>query len=488
MFFANGSTLSPVSGPAPRTALYRGKGDGTFEDVTDAAGVGRNGWGQGIAVGDYDNDGFPDVYLTYFGRNVLFRNKRDGTFEDVTDRAATGGSGWSTGAAFADYDNDGDLDLYVARYVDLDLKTATLPGSQPNCRYRGHPVMCGPRGLDGARDSLYRNNGDGTFTDVSAAAGELDKDRLRGLGVVWGDVDDDGDPDLAVANDAHPNLLYRNNGNGTFTDVAFESGVAYDEDGRERAGMGIDLGDFDNDGRLDMVITNFYGEPNALYRNQGGATFAEVSWPAGIGRATMNSLGWGTRFADLDNDTWNDLLFVNGHVYPEIDRYRMTETFAQRTLVFRNRGDGSFEDVTAQSGEILAVSRAGRAAAFGDYDNDGDLDVLVTVLNGPPVLLRNEADRSAHWLEVGLVGSRTNRDGIGVKVTVNAGDKRLTAERHSGGSYLSESDPRLHFGLGAAGGPVTLELRWPSGIRQVLRGVPVDRLVVVDETHGLVRK
>jgi hypothetical protein len=486
IYLVNGRTLRP-DGEPPRSALFRNQGDGRFGDVTARAGVGRSGWGQGVAVGDVDNDGAVDLYLTFFGENVLYRNNRDGSFSDITASAGVAAGGWSTSAAFADYDKDGDLDLYVARYVDFDLERAPLPGSQPNCRYAGLPVMCGPRGLPGGRDLLYRNNGDLTFSDVTAAAGELDREAYRGLGVVFGDYDDDGWPDLLVANDAHPNLLFHNEGNGTFTDVAFEAGVAFDEDGRERAGMGVDLGDYDNDGRLDVVITNFQGEPNALYRNLGRGLFQETTWPSGLGAPTLPYLGWGTRFIDFDNDGWSDLLFVNGHVYPEVDRHGLEETFAQRTLVFRNRGDGRFADVTAAAGPALAVRRAGRGAAFGDYDDDGRVDVLITGLNEAPALLHNETTPAGHWLSVALLGRRSNRDGIGSRITLDAGGQRQVREVHADGSYLSQSDRRAHFGLGQAVSAASLEVRWPSGVVDRLSNVPADRRLWIEEGRGLVR-
>jgi hypothetical protein len=481
-YLVNGRTLK---GPeAPRSALFRNVGEGRFEDVTARAGVGRSGWGQGVAVGDVDNDGRLDLYLTFFGENVLLRNNGDGTFSDVTARAGVAAGGWSTSAAFADYDKDGDLDLYVARYVDFDLEHAPLPGSQANCRYAGLPVMCGPRGLAGARDVLYRNDGDARFSDVTAAAGDLDRERLRGLGVVFGDYDDDGWPDLMVANDAHANLLFHNEGNGSFTEVGFEAGVAFDEDGRERAGMGIDFGDYDNDGRLDAVITNFQGEPNALYRNLGRGQFLEATWPSGLGQPTLPYLGWGTRFADLDNDGWSDLLFVNGHVYPEVERYGLEESFAQRSLVFRNQGDGRFADVTASAGPALAVRHAGRGAAIGDYDDDGRVDVLVTSLNEPPALLHNDS-AGGHWLSVELKGRRSNRNGVGARLRLEAGSLRQVREIGAGGSYLSQSELRAHFGLGAATS-AALEVRWPSGVVDRIASLPADRRVVVEEGAGIV--
>jgi len=489
VFFANGTTLEGFpEGQGPRCALYHNNGDGTFTDVTVAAGVARSGWGQGVAVGDYDNDGWPDLYLTFFGRNVLLRNKGDGTFADVTDAAGVGAGGWSTSAAFADYDNDGRLDLYVARYVDFDLKAAARPGEKKNCFYHGFPVMCGPRGLAGARDVLFHNNGDGTFADVTVRAGDLDRERYRGLGVVWGDYDDDGWPDLFVANDAHPNLLYHNNRNGTFTEVAFAAGVAFDEDGRERAGMGVDFGDYDNDGRLDLVVTNFYGEPHSLYLNQGHGTFRETTWPSGIGPGTMRALGWGTGFVDFDNDGSTDLFFVNGHVYPEVDRQKLDETYAEQSLVFRNKGDGTFADVTGSAGEALAPRWVGRGAAFGDYDDDGRVDVVISTVNGRAVLLRNESPPSNHWLTVKLVGRRGNRDAIGARVKVRAGVRTLTREVHGGGSYLSQSDLRVHFGLGSVAPVPSLEVRWPGGAVERFSEVAADQILTIEEGEGIVAR
>lgn len=486
IFVVNGTTLQGSDRP-PRSALFRNKGDGTFEDVTLKAGVGLSGWGQGVAVGDYDNDGWPDLYVTFFGRNVLLHNKGDGTFEDVTDRAGVGAGGWSTGAAFGDYDKDGFLDLYVARYIDFDPKTAPLPGSQPNCRYNGFPVMCGPRGLPGARDILYHNNGDGTFTDVTVRAGDLDKNHYRGLGVVWGDYDNDGWPDLFVANDAHPNLLYHNNRNGTFSEVALEAGVAFDEDGRERAGMGVDFADYNNDGWLDLVITNFYGEPHSLYLNQKNGTFLETTWPSGIGEATTHYLGWGAGFVDFDNDGWKDLFFVHGHVYPEVEGHGLDERYAERNLVFRNEGDGRFRDVTPSAGPDLATARVGRGAAFGDYDNDGKVDVLVSSINDRLVLLHNETRTTNHWLNVRLLGKKSNRDGLGARISAHLGTTDLTHEVHGGGSYLSQSDYRAHFGLGRSRVVPLLEIRWPSGVVDRLKDVAADRNIVVEEGKGAVR-
>jgi enediyne biosynthesis protein E4 len=484
LYLVNGTTLEAAPAAAPRSALYRGRGDGTFEDVTARAGAGRGGWGQGVTAADYDNEGWPDLYLTFFGENVLLRNQGDGTFRDVTARAGVAAPGWSTGAAWADYDRDGDLDLYVAQYVDFDLARAPRPGSQPNCFYAGAPVMCGPRGLPGARDRLFRNEGDGRFTDVTERAG-IDRERLRGLGVVWGDYDDDLWPDVMVADDAHPNLLYRNNRDGTFTEIAFAAGVAFDEDGRERAGMGVDCGDYDGDGRLDIVITNFQGEPNALYRNAGQGLFREETWAAGLGEPTVPYLGWGAGFADFDNDRRLDLFFANGHVYPEVDQRRLDERYAQRALVFRNAGSGRFTDATASAGPDVNAPRAARGAAFGDYDEDGRVDVLVSTVNDRVVLLRNETAHAGHWLSVRLRGRRSNRDGVGARVVLDAGGTRQVREVHTGGSYLSQSDLRAHFGLGADTAAAAIEVRWPSGTVDRVAKVAGDRTVVIEEGVGL---
>jgi hypothetical protein len=395
------------------------------------------------------------------------------------------GGGWSTSASFGDYDRDGKLDLYVARYVYFDLAKAPLPGSQPNCVYAGFPVMCGPRGLSGQRDLLFHNEGRGTFKDVTEAAG-IDRDQLRGLGVVFGDYDDDSWPDILVANDAHPNQLYHNNQNGTFDEVALEAGVAFDEDGRARAGMGVDMADYDNDGRLDVVVTNFQGEPNALYRNLGRGLFEETTWSAGLGEATLPYLGWGAGIVDLDNDGAPDLFFVNGHVYPEVNRHNLDEPYAQRALVFKNLGDGRFADATSSAGPDMARPRPGRGAAFGDYDEDGRLDVLVTAVNDRVALLHNESGADHHWLSVGLEGRRSNRQGLGARIVLEAPGGRQVREVRAGGSYLSQSDPRVHFGLGRSGTASSLEVRWPSGVLDRLSNVAGDRTIVIEEGRGLV--
>jgi hypothetical protein len=487
LFFTNGSTLESTS-PVPRSYLYRGSKDGTFTDVTASAGVGRSGWGQGVAVGDYDNDGFPDIYLTFYGQNVLFHNNGDGTFTDVTAKAGVAAGGWSTSAAWADYDSDGKLDLYVTRYIDFDLATAPLPGARVpgvNCTYRGFPVMCGPRGLHGARDILYHNNGDGTFTDVTERAG-IDRSRYRGLGVVWGDYNNDGRPDVLVANDAQPNLLYRNRGDGTFEEVALPAGVAVDEDGRERAGMGIDFADYDNDGWLDIAIGNFFGEPCSLYRNRHDGTFEETTWSSGIGRPTIPVLTWGARFFDYDNDGWKDLVFGNGHVYPEVDTHGLDETYAQRAILFHNDGGRTFSDVGRAAGSAWGERWAARGVAVGDYDNDGHVDIVIAVVNKAPVLLRNRGGDANHWLSIRLQGTQSNRDAIGARIKVTAGGRSMMEEVRSGGSYLSQSDLRAHFGLGGATAADRVEISWPSGTIERLGPLAADSFVTIRERAGVV--
>lgn len=491
LFFANGTTLNAAASSAEHSHLYRGQGDGSFTDVTEKAGVSRAGWGQGVAVGDYDNDGFADLYLTFFGGNILFRNNGNGTFSDVTGKAGVGAGGWSTSAAWADYDNDGLLDLFVARYIDFDLATAPLPGAQVpgvNCIYRGFPVMCGPKGLRGARDLLFHNNGDGTFTDVTARAG-IDRTNSRGLGAVWGDYNNDGWPDLLVANDVQPNQLYRNRHDGTFEDVALVAGVAVDEDGRERAGMGVDFADYDNDGWLDIAIGNFYGEPSSLYRNQHDGTFAETTWKSGIGPPTVPALTWGTRFFDYDHDGFKDLLFVNGHVYPEVDAHKLDETYAERAALFHNDGSGGFVLAGATLGDVWSARWAARGAAVGDFDNDGDLDVVVAVINGRPVLLENRGGSAAgHWLSLKLEGTRSNRSAIGARVTIRSGSQSLIEEVRSGGSYLSQSDLRVHIGLGPQTRVAAIDIAWPSGRKEAIGAADADQFLTIREGSGITSK
>jgi enediyne biosynthesis protein E4 len=489
LLFTNGATIGGEA-TAPSLRLYRGNGSGAFTDVTDRAGVGRSGWGQGVAVADYDNDGFEDIYLTFFGKNILFHNNRNGTFTDVSARAGVAAGGWSTSAAWFDYDSDRLVDLFVARYIDFSLETAPLPGAQQpgvNCSYRGFPVMCGPRGLKGMRDLLFRNNGDGTFTDVTDRAG-IDASQYRGLGVVSGDYDNDGKVDLFVANDAQPNQLYRNHGGGRFEETAWDAGVAVDEDGRARAGMGVDFGDYDNDGWLDLTIGNFFGEPSSLYRNQQDGTFVETTWSSRIGPPTIPILTWGSKFLDYDNDGLKDLLYVNGHVYPEVDAHRLDETYAQRPFLFRNGGKGTFTSVAGSAGPVWNERWAARGAAIGDFDNDGDVDIAIAIVNGVPILLRNNGESVGHWITVSLLGTASNRDAIGARVTVRAGQRTITEAVGSGGSYLSHSDRRIHIGVGETPRIDTLEVTWPSGTKERLGPIDVDSFITIKEGSGVVSR
>ncbi len=507
LFFVNGSTFEHWKrGDSPLSALYRNNGDGTFTDASAGSGLNKTGWGMGVCVGDYDNDGFDDLYVTYYGGNVLYRNNGNGTFTDVTDKAGVRGHGWGMGCGFGDYDNDGRLDLYVANYVDVDLDHLAEPGSAPNCTYRGIATFCGPRGLTGGRDILYHNNGDGTFTDVTEKAG-IDRDSYYGLGVVWGDYDKDGRPDIYVANDSTPSALYHNNGDGTFTDAGVEAGVAYGGEGQEQAGMGTDFGDYDNDGWPDLVKGNFSDDTKNLYHSNRDGTFTDVTYEAGIGDVAWLFCTFGAKFLDYDNDGWKDVLLANGQVFPQIDRYRTGITYAERRLLFHNRGPATrvapgvsparadlkvgaagtvkFDEVGLQSGPGLAIKKVARGLATADYDNDGDLEVVVTNMNDSPDLLRHVGKNTHHSVLIKTVGTRSNRDGIGARVTVAAGGLTQYDEVRSGGSYLSSSDLRLHFGLGVATRIDRLEVRWPSGQTDTARDVPVDRILTVKEGQGI---
>jgi hypothetical protein len=516
LFFVNGSSFERWKrGDSPRSALYRNNRDGTFTDVSAGSGLDKTGWGMGVCVGDYDNDGFDDLYVTYYGGNVLYHNNGNGTFTDVTDKAGVRGHGWGMGCGFGDYDNDSHLDLYVANYVDVDINQLEEPGSAPNCTYRGIATFCGPRGLPGGRDILFHNNGDGTFTDVTEAAG-IDRDSYYGLGVVWGDYDKDSRPDIYVANDSTPSALYRNNGDGTFTDVGVEAGVAYGGEGQEQAGMGTDFGDYDNDGWMDLVKGNFSDDTKNLYRNNHDGTFTDVTYEAGLSEVAWLFCTFGAKFLDYDNDGWKDIFLANGQVFPQIDRYQTGITYAERRLLFHNRGLGIqgqgstrprvgatreaarpttpehqssapfFEEVGLQSGPGLAVKKVSRGLAVADYDNDGDLEIVVTNMNDSPDLLRHTRKNPHHSVLVKTVGTRSNRDGIGARVTVAAGDLTQYDEVRSGGSYLSSSDLRLHFGLGTAKTIDRLEVRWPSGQVDMARNVAADHIVTIKEGQGVV--
>ena len=472
--------------PRPPAALYRNLGNGKFEEVAAKAGVADPGWAMGVAVADYDNDGFDDLYVTCFGPNHLYHNRGNGTFEDVTEKAGVGDPRFSTGAAWGDYNRDGYLDLFVSNYVDFKLEDLPQFGKGKLCQYRGVPVQCGPRGLPGSGDTLYRNNGDGTFTDVSKAAKVDDPSGYYGLGVMWTDFDDDGWPDILVANDATPNYAYRNNHDGTFTEMGFTLGFAVNENGIEQGSMGISIGDYDRDGRLDVVVTNFSDDYNTIYHKNPDGTFTDVSRATKTAEVSMPYVGWGTKFFDYDNDGWLDLFVANGHVYPQIEGAYPGGMYRQRKLVYRNLRDGTFAEVAQALGAALMEPRASRGAAFGDYDDDGDVDIIVNDLDGPPMLLRNDGgSRAGHWISLKLVGTRSNRNAVGAKVWLKAGGLTQVDEVRSGDSYLSHSDWRLHFGLGSATRVPEVIIRWPNGSTEKLTNLPIDKVVTVVEGKSL---
>ena len=482
IYLVNSPTVATAANPAgARSALWRNNHDGTFSDVTERAGVGYPGWAMGVATGDYDNDGWEDLYITCFGPNHLFRNNGDGTFTDVTARAGVGDSRWSTGAAFGDYDNDGKLDLFVANYIDLSLDALPEFGSGKNCVFRGLPVQCGPRGLKGAGDSLYHNNGDGTFTDVSTKAGVSDTAMRFGMGVAWCDFNDDGHIDLYVANDSGPNYLYKNNGDSTFTDVGLASGSALSENGAEQASMGVAIGDYDHRGRWNIVVTNFSDEYNALYRHEKDFLFTDASYATRTGKVSLPFVGWGVKFFDYDNDGWLDLMVVNGHVYPQLEKAGLELTYRQRKLVYRNDRNGTFTEVATDLGSALTAPAVSRGAAFGDLDNDGDIDVVINNLDGPLTVLRNDGGNANNFLMIDLVGRKSNRSAFGARVKVTAGDLVQVDERRSGGSYLSQNDVRLHFGLEKRQKVDRVEVRWPDGAIETLTGVEANRFIIITE-------
>jgi hypothetical protein len=495
IYLVNGSTYDALSGKtsAPHAALFHNNHDGTFTDVAQQAGVTNDRWGFGVAVGDYDNDGWADLYVTNFGKNRLYHNNHDGTFTDVAEKAGVTLGNWSTGATFGDVDGDGRLDLFVAGYVHYDIEQPPIPGSSvvafSTCEFRGLKVMCGPRGLKGEPDHLFRNNGDGTFTDVSKKAGVDDANAYYGLSAVFVDLNNDGKVDLAVANDSTPNYLYINQGDGTFEDASYASGYALNENGRETASMGIAVGDYLNNGLLDLYNTVFSDDYNPLYRNDGGGNFTEVSYQAGIAEPTIPFLGWGTGFLDFDNDGWKDLLAANGHVYPGVDQSDWGTTFAERPLLFRNLHNGKFELVPPVKGTGLAALLTARGAAFGDLFNDGKIDVVINQLNNTPVLLRNVSTDHNHWVGLKLVGGpKSPRDAIGAAVYLKAGGIRQRADVISGGSYASSNDFRLHFGLGGSARIDGVEIHWPNGRVQLLDLPAVDCFFTITEGKSPVRE
>jgi enediyne biosynthesis protein E4 len=511
IFIVNGTKLEGFpAGEAPTNHLYHNNHDGTFTDVTQKSGLAHTGWGQGVCVGDYDNDGFEDLYVTYYGKNILYHNNGDGTFSDVSDKAGVSGSGkaWGTGCAFVDYDRDGHLDLMVANYVDFDLATTPAPGERPNCLWKGVPVMCGPQGLPGSKNILYHNRGDGTFEDVTRKSHIDQADGHYAFSVTTLDYDDDGWPDIFVACDSTPSILYHNLRDGTFKDVALVAGAAFNEDGRAQAGMGSTVADYNGDGRLDIFKTNFSDDTATLYRNNGDGTFDDVTYPAGLGLNTQY-LGWGTMFLDFDNDGWPDLLLVNGHVYPEVDSQHLGSNFQEPRILYHNNGNATFTDISATAGPGITTAISSRGLAVGDLWNDGRISAVVSNMNSPPSLLVNQVRTANHWVAFHLIGQvaapsasspkppaaprpaatsadakKSSLDALGARIRVKAGTRILIDEVRSGSSFISNNDMRVHFGLGAATKIDWVEVRWPSGLLEKFDGLAVDAIHTLKEGSG----
>jgi len=498
IYLVNGSTYDAIAGKKapPHAALFHNNRDGTFTDVAEKAGVANDRWGFGVAIGDFDNDGWPDILVCNYGKNRLYRNNHDGTFTDVAEKAGVTLGNWSDGATWGDYDGDGKIDLFVSGYVHYDLDHEPDPdkGNIPftYCQLHGFKVMCGPRGLPGEPDHLFHNNGDGTFTDVSTKAGVSDPGAYYGFTAIFADVNNDGRPDLLVANDSEPNYLYINKGDGTFDDQSYISGFALNNDGREIASMGLAVGDYRNNGLLDLLVTDFSDDYKALYRNDGDASFTEIANEAGLAQFPVPFVGWGDGFIDYDNDGWKDVMMINGHVYPQVDEHAWGTTFEERPLLFHNNGKGKFDYVPPAKGTGLATLTSGRGAAFGDLFNDGKVDVVINPIDGPPVLLRDVNPDHHHWVELKLIGgtNRANgrsspRDAMGATVYLTANGMRQREDVVSGGSYISSNDPRPHFGLGDATDAGTAEIHWPSRAVETIKLPAIDRIFSVTEGKGI---
>ena len=488
IYFTNSQNVEMArKGEKARGALYHNNHDGTFTDVTEKAGVGYPCWAMGVAVGDYNNDGWPDLLVTCFGGVVLYRNNGDGTFTDATKEAGLGNDSlWATGAAFGDYDKDGWVDLFVAHYVDTKLSDLPVFGSSKTCKYRGIDVQCGPRGLRGSPDNLYHNNHDGTFTDVSKQAGVDDPQHFFGLSAVWSDFHGEGHLDLFVANDGQKNYLYQNDGNGHFTDVAFPAGVAVSQDGIEQANMGIALGDYMHTGRASIIVSHFSDEYATFYRNDGKMDFSEIAYPAGIAPPTTPYVGWGDGFIDIDNSGWLDFFLVNGHVYPQVDSLPAGARYREPKLLFRNQRDGTFKDVSKLVGPAIQIPQVSRGVAMGDLFNDGRTEIVVENLTGSPMILQPQGGPPNHWISFELAGTESNRLALNARVKVTVGELVQTGEVLSGGSYLSQNDLRIHFGLGSRNTVDKVEILWPSGKTETITNVPADHFYYVKEGKGVV--
>ena len=502
IFLVNGTTFdSARQNRRPSSYLFHNNRDGSFTDVTAKAGLTRSGWGQGCCIGDYDNDGFDDLFVSYWGHNALYHNNGDGTFTDVSEQAGVAGSGncWGAGCCFLDYNRDGHIDLFVANYVNYDPAKAPRPGQTVYCKYSDIPVPCGPQGFAGGTNILYRNHGDGTFADVSEESGiarprgpssmvfvgrNWQATGSYGMGAAAADFDNDGWPDIYVACDSAPSLLYRNNHDGTFREVAVPAGCALDENGVALSGMGVAVGDFDADGWLDIVRSNFSEQVTTLYRNYGNGAFEDVSIKAGFG-VNRKYVGFGVGFLDFDNDGWKDLFLANGHVYSQIADRKLHLAYREPKILYRNLGNGRFEDVSSKVGPAIRAENLGRGCAFGDFDNDGDVDVVVNNLDGPPSLLRNDGGNRNNWIMIKCVGTRSNRSAIGARVKVTSGEHSQIDEVMSGSSYYSQNDLRLHFGLGRATKADTIELAWPSGLKERFANLPANQIFVLQENKGI---